>query len=415
MTARLAVLVLLLTGGFAAAQTTHTFSGQQRTRARYLFQTTDLSHTPADRAALWAVRQQLVNLPALADARFKIIHQDKDTTVRWTLEESRTRFPLLDFGGLSDNLNVLIGYKDVNWRGLGHELTAYYQNNDGRHNFLLAFRNPGPGGSRWGYGAELRRYASVEPLYFPQGGVNYDYTNLSFGGQVDYRLGYLHRVGVGLALFRENYGKLPGQESLPGPQGLRENKALLKLFHDIDRRDFLPARIGGFQHTTNVQSVLTRGRAGAFFSLWHDWRYFRLVGNSGNFAARLRAGVATNDAGPFAPFVLDSQVNIRGSGNRVDRGTAQLVLNLEYRHIFYRNERRRFALQAVAFSDAGTWRNPGGQVGDLVAEENFRHFVGGGLRYVSTKTASVVLRLDYGVEVRGQQGRGITFGFGHYF
>ena len=118
---------------------------------------------------------------------------------------------------------------------------------------------------------------------------------------------------------------------------------------------------------------------------------------------------------PFAPFVLDSQVNIRGSGNRIDRGTAQLILNLEYRHTVWMDRRERFAAQVVGFSDLGTWRNPGGELSDLVASENIRHFVGAGLRVLSLKAYNAALRVDYGVDVRNTKQRGVVLGFGQYF
>ena len=81
-------------------------------------------------------------------------------------------------------------------------------------------------------------------------------------------------------------------------------------------------------------------------------------GHKGNLAMRLRLAISTNNETPFAPFVVDSHVNLRGVGNRIDRGTAQVVFNAEYRHTVY--NLNRWAGQLVAFSDIGTWRNPGG-------------------------------------------------------
>jgi hypothetical protein len=142
---------------------------------------------------------------------------------------------------------------------------------------------------------------------------------------------------------------------------------------------------------------------------------YRLVGQRGNLALRLRAGVSTNVNSPFAPFVLDSQVNIRGSGNRIDRGTAQLILNLEYRHTAWHDRRDRFAIQLVGFSDLGTWRNPGGEFDDLWNEQNLRHFLGGGLRLISLQAFNALIRIDYGVDVFNPNERGVVVGFGQYF
>jgi len=61
----------------------------------------------------------------------------------------------------------------------------------------------------------------------------------------------------------------------------------------------------------------------------------------------------------------------------VDRGTASIVLNTEYRHTFY--EKGWFALQGNAFIDAGTWQDPGGDLGDLIEGESASLFTGLGI------------------------------------
>ena len=129
--------------------------------------------------------------------------------------------------------------------------------------------------------------------------------------------------------------------------------------------------------------------------------------------ARFRFGISTNTNTPFAPFVLDSQVNIRGSGNRIDRGTAAFILNLEYRQTVF--DLANFAGQIVAFSDAGTWRNPGGSFKDLLDRDNFRHFVGGGVRLIYKRAFNAIFRLDYGIDLFDFQQRGFVVGLGQYF
>ena len=94
-----------------------------------------------------------------------------------------------------------------------------------------------------------------------------------------------------------------------------------------------------------------------FFIGRNDFEYFKRVGSRGNWANRLRIGMATNSTTPFAPFALDNQLNIRGVGNVVDRGTASVVINTEYRYTLY--EKGWFALQGNTFVDAGTWQVPG--------------------------------------------------------
>lgn len=132
-----------------------------------------------------------------------------------------------------------------------------------------------------------------------------------------------------------------------------------------------------------------------------------------NYAARLKLAISTNNDSPFAPFVADSHVNIRGIGNRIDRGTAQAVLNLEMRWTAF--HRKYWSSQFVVFSDFGTWRNPGGRIEDLINQDNFREFVGAGLRINYQKVFGATFRIDYGFDVFNPNERGLVIGLGQYF
>ena len=136
-----------------------------------------------------------------------------------------------------------------------------------------------------------------------------------------------------------------------------------------------------------------------------------------NFAIRIRAGISTNNDSPFAPFVADSHVNLRGVGNRIDRGTAQVVVNAEYRRTIHFKERtkRKWTVQLVGFVDMGTWRDPGGQLSDIFNPDQFRQFVGGGFRIINNKVVGAVLRVDYGIDVFNPDQRGLVIGLGQYF
>ena len=128
---------------------------------------------------------------------------------------------------------------------------------------------------------------------------------------------------------------------------------------------------------------------------------------------RFRVGLSTNRQTPFAPFVVSSHVNIRGVGNRINRGTGSLVLNVEYRHTIF--DKGNFAGQLVGFSDAGTWRSAGGPLSDFVDPDLFRHFVGGGVRVIYKKAHNAMLRADYGLDIFNAGSRGLVLGLGQYF
>jgi len=151
-----------------------------------------------------------------------------------------------------------------------------------------------------------------------------------------------------------------------------------------------------------------------FNILINDTKYFKRVGKKGNFATRLRLGLSTNSESPFSPFVLDNNINIRGVGNRVDRGTAAVILNTEYRQTVF--DKGKFASQLVGFTDAGSWRNPGGTLNDITSSENIQHFAGLGTRLIYKKAFNTSLRIDYSWNLKGpSQQEGFVIGFGQYF
>ncbi|WP_026232014.1 BamA/TamA family outer membrane protein [Neolewinella persica] len=425
------LILAFMVGGLAHAQLPQYFSGLARTQVQYLVDqriglqpgTTDGNltlaidpDTPLEQT-LVSLRQDLVNLPAITQAMYQIDSSaGKPTSVSWEIEESRTVFPLLNLGGVKDNFFYLLGINDIHFRGRAQQLTAFYQNIDGEHNYYLGLTNAAFRGSPWGYQLESRRYAAIEPIFFPSVTINYRYSNLSFGAGLSYTTSNRHVFRVGVSNFYEHYRKVNAGAGTPGPDDLGLNKALLRFNHGITRVDQFGARRSGTAHQSVAQVVFNLEQDQPTFVIaWHDFRLYQLLGQHGNLAGRLRAGISSNENSPFAPFVLDSQVNIRGSGNRIDRGTAQLVLNLEYRHTVWQDNRDRFAAQLVGFSDFGSWRNPGGSLEDVFDADNFRHFLGGGLRLISLKAFDAMIRVDYGIDVRNVRERGVVLGFGQYF
>ena len=430
MFSRFALLIfLMVTCTSITAQTTTVFSGLNRTQLSYLtnrieeFSLTGkkseiaftLDSTSRLENQLEITRQNLVNLPAITKADYEIVVA-QDTTIHWTIKESRTISPLFNFGRIKGNFTYLLGFNDIHFRGLGQTLTAFYQNNDGEHNYSVALTNPAYHGSRWGYRLENRRYAAIEPVYFTEATVDYRYSNLSLGIGGSFTPRPRRVFTLGVDLFREKYERVMG-ENVPmvGPASLLQRKSTIKAGHQLDRVNYHNEILAGYTWRTYAQYVHSFTDKTNFTILLNDLLYYQRVGLRGNLAFRLRAGISSNEASPFAPFVVDSQVNIRGSGNRIDRGTAQLVLNAEYRQTVFRDRRERFAAQLVAFSDLGNWRNPGGDISELAESENLRHFIGGGIRLISNQAKNAVIRLDYGLDVKNTNERGFVLGFGQYF
>ena len=394
------------------------FEGLKKTKESYLRQILD--HAGNDVHDLRQIDQNiqhLRNLSNVAFAAYRIDSSLEQTTLIFKIEEARTLFPILNFGGIQGNFWFQVGFTDFNFLGRGMQLSSFYQNNDSRDNFSLFFRIPYIRGSRWGGSLSALRWASIEPLYFDEGEVRYFYDNLSFGITSTYEFQLGHRIEFGGSFFVEDYKKTPEQplENPPGPDQFQQPKILGKIVHQFTRLNYDFFQLNGFYNTLIMETVYNTLDQDWFFIILNDWHYFRTVGKRSNLAARLRLGISNNDDSPFAPFVLDSNINIRGSGNRIDRGTAQVILNLEYRHTVWDQLQGNFAAQVVAFSDLGTWRNPGGELSDLFDSNNFRHFLGGGVRFIYKRAFDTIIRADYGYDIFNFNQHGFVLGIGQYF
>lgn len=359
--------------------------------------------------------QRLRNLPAFANAEFRLDTTPEGVGVTFKVTENHTLFPIVNFGGIRGNLWYQLGATDVNYLGRGMQLTAFYLNNNGRSNFQLYYRLPYLRGSRWGVAGNLFRFASNEPFHFPEGTATYHFENHSIGGTAFYEFKLnSHILEAGGLFFVERHRLLETQTPPPNaPTQLEQPKALFKIMHRYNRVNYHFFYRSGFDNLTRYETVYAFQDRAWFHILFSDTHYYRRYGHRGNLALRLRLGLSTNNNSPFAPFILDSQFNIRGSGNRVDRGTATLVLNAEYRRTLL--ESKAFAAQWVAFSDIGTWRQPGGTFSDLVNARNFRHFAGGGIRFIYKKAWNAILRIDYGIDLYNKAERGFVMGLGQYF
>lgn len=360
--------------------------------------------------------QQLSRRTGIAQTTFKIdTLSETSANIRFIIKEQKTLLPQLGIGGIKNNFWWTVGLAEYNLLGREQVLLGYFLQNDGRANFKVYYENKRFKARNWGYAFDINHTSSIEPLYFPESTVFYIYSNSGAGMMGIKHFGFSHRLTFGGNYFRETYSKekQTSPDNTEGPDFLRLNKLLLKSDFIIDKIKYNYFYRKGHFYNLKLQYVLTLEDESSFTSLSFEGRKYWRLNEKGNIALRLRAALATNRDSPFAPFVLDSRVNIRGVGNRVDRGTAQFVINLEYRHTVFHNN--QWAAQVVGFSDWGTWRNPGGDLKELWEQDQFRHFVGGGARLINKKVLSFILRLDYGFDLWNPNQQGFVFGVDQYF
>ncbi len=359
---------------------------------------------------------QLKRLPAISHAYYKIKNVDSSScTVTFFIEENFTIIPEVNIWTTTNRrLAYKLGVYDYNFLGRNIGIGGFYQQN-GFDSYGFNFRAPMLFSRSLGLAFNHQNWSSEEPLYFGDNSANYRYQNISFELLLLYRINFKHNIDFGINLFNEKYTYLTGYTADGVPQQLDLNKKLLKFVYTYDNLNYYYHYVEGFKSQLYGQYVTTINEyQNDFFIAWNDAFYFKRVGEKGNWANRLRIGLSTNEESPFAPFALDNNVNLRGVGILVDRGTGSIVWNTEYRHTLY--EKKWFVLQGNVFTDFGTWRTPGGSLNDFVKSENVRIYSGLGLRFISKKIFNAVFRIDYGYGITpNSSSSGLVFGIGQYF
>ncbi len=145
-----------------------------------------------------------------------------------------------------------------------------------------------------------------------------------------YELNFKNRVELGFSIFTEDYQYLSGATQVDIPQSLNVDKHLFKLIYSYEDIEYHYYYLNGFRSTLNFQYVgSTDENLPDFLIGFNDFVFYKRIGQKGNWANRLRLGLASNMETPFAPFSVDNNLNIRGVGNTIDRGTAAIVFNTE--------------------------------------------------------------------------------------
>lgn len=264
--------------------------------------------------------------------------------------------------------------------------------------------------------AEYQNWISEEPLYFDDLVATYRYNNERVELMGMYELDEKNNFSLGGDLFKEVYEYKGGDDlsDISAPRVLEQDKLMFKLLHTYNNLKYDYYLISGFKNIFNLQAVVTENNYDDLFLIaLNDFLFFKRVGLKGNLATRIRLGIASNVDSPFAPFTLDNNLNIRGVGNTIDRGSASAVWNIEYRQAVI--EKNWFVLQTNVFMDVGTWREPGGEIADAFKAENFRIYAGGGLRFMHKKIYNAIFRVDYGYGLTNENSGGIVVGIGQYF
>ncbi len=358
---------------------------------------------------------RLKRLPAVSHAYYQVFYShDNHYNVFYNIEENFTINPQLNvYTTNDDEFAYRAGLYEFNTLGRNIAFGGFYQR-DIFDSFGINLRAPFVFNNKIGIALNFQSLTTQEPVFLEEGTAEYKYNNTSFEVLGLYAFNFRHRIESGVTFFTEDYEYLFGATSEAVPQELVVDKLLFKGVYEFDNLDYYYQYTGGFKSTFNIQYVIASNETLPDFLIWwNDFQYFMRVGDKGNWANRLRIGLATNADSPFAPFSVDNNLNVRGVGNTIDRGTGVIVLNTEYRYTFV--DKSWFVVQGNAFVDAGSWRNPGGDLSDFGDDQNLRVYPGIGMRFIHKKIFNATFRVDYGYGITPSATSGFVFGIGQYF
>lgn len=356
----------------------------------------------------------LTRLNGISNVTFEVVNTSLGYDVMFILIENWSILPNLSLWTTDEATAAYrIGIYDYNFLGRNATIGGFYQYN-GASSFGLNFSAPFLFSSNFGIETSFQKLASIEPIYISDSAARYEYTNIGFEVLGVFRIDYRNSIKLGANVFKEKFQYLSGATASDVTQFLEVNKTLFKSNYNYDNLRYDFYLVKGFRSIFFGQYVFSSNDfQNEFFIAWNDFSYFKRIGRTGNWASRLRLGLSSNDESPFSPFALDNNINIRGVGNIIDRGTGAIVFNTEYRTTLY--EKKWFVLQGNAFVDSGSWRKPGGGFDDFANADNFRVYPGLGLRFIHKTIFNATFRIDYGYGITKNASNGIVFGIGQYF
>lgn len=361
--------------------------------------------------------QRLNRLAGIAKAVHKLEKKENGNyKLTYAIEENFTIIPGLRIS-TANNGEFAFRTSIFEFNGFGsNQIFGGFYSRDVFDSFGAFWEAPYLFTNKFGLGINYQNNVSLEPVFFDAGTVNYRFDSRAFEAKFLYEFDFHNNAELGVRFSNEEY-IIDDNENLidtTTPNNVEAGKVTLFGEYEHNKLIIDYQYVSGFRSLLNLQ-LATGGEAPLddFFIGRNDFEYFKRIGEKGNWANRVRLSFASNSDSEFAPFALDNQLNIRGVGNTIDRGTAAIVLNTEYRHTLY--EKGWFVIQSNTFIDAGTWRNPGEDFSQLFDGTSTRLYPGLGIRFIHKRIFNAVFRLDYGFGIGEEATNGLVFGIGQFF
>jgi len=399
------------------------FTGLKRTKERFLRRLIQTKpNTTYDSITLALDIERLNRLAGIAKATYTLTKKPGGSlALTYNIVENFTIIPALRISQANDgSFAFRLSTFEFNFLGNNQLIGGFYER-EVFDSYGAYWQNPFLFGNKVGLGFNYKEFSTQEPVFFSEGTKDYRFDNTILQGQVLFSFDFNNEAEFNVTFSDENYDFI-GEDPIPdAPFNVQADRLIFEALYRYINVDIDYQYIDGISNEVSTEffRFLNGGDQGEeflgdFVSLRNDFIYYKKVKQRGNWASRVRlAAIVGNEDSPFAPFAVDNQLNIRGAGTTVDRGTASVVLNTEYRQTFY--EKGWFVLQGNAFVDAGTWRSPGGDFSELFTGETARLFPGLGIRFIHKRIFNAVIRIDYGFGIGANATNGVTFGVGQFF
>jgi len=398
------------------------FSGLKKTKEKFLRRLLKVKpNTTYDSLLVLRDIERLKRFPGIANASYELEGEGNEKVLKYMVEENFTIIPGLRIATANDgSFAFRASAFEFNLFGNNQLIGGFYEKNV-FDSYGAFWEHPFLFSDKVGIGFNYQNVTTQEPVFFQEGVKNYRFNSEMAEGSLLFSFDFNNEAEIGAIFSKETYLFVENNPLPNRPIDLNADKLTYKAVYRFVNLDINYQYVDGINNEFTGQyiSFLKGDSAGneflnSFLSLRNDLIYYKKIRERGNWANRIRLAAALgNEDSPFAPFTLDNQLNIRGVGNTVDRGTAAIVLNTEYRHTFY--EKGWFVIQGNAFVDAGSWRNPGENFSQLFDGSSTRLYTGIGFRLIHKRIFNAVFRLDYGIGIGSQATNGIVFGIGQYF
>ena len=398
------------------------FEGLKKTKASFLTRIAKVkAGQETDSIVVITDIERFKRLDGIAFADFKVeLVEDEAYKITYIIKENFSIIPGARVGQAADD-SFSYRFSAFEFNGLGRNIIfGGLFKKEVFDAFGVFLEHPYLFTNKLGLGINYIDDSTQQPIFFDPNtnteGTDYIYSNKGFETTLFYELNFNNRFELGIKSSEEDYILLvDGNENgNNAPQPIINRTAFRSSYEHVDL-DIQYQNLSGFR---NLFEVTLFNTSNAFlqtnFIVNNTTQFFKKIGSKGNFASQLQfqySDPLENTA--FAPLIIDNQLNTRGAGNIVDRGSAIVALNSEYRHTFL--EKSWFVLQGNSFVDVSGVQRPNSDFNSTFSKNTTRVYSGLGVRFIHKYIFNAVLRFDYGINLSGIGGNGFVFGIGQYF